>query len=491
MGMKGIGNALLIGGALVASVLAPMKSPDDSPIKGAYEDLGALASPVREAYEAMKDIHDQKEENEETSETLSSENDEKVGAPPDPPEGKDGLATYVQEEADHLNSSDEEADPNFDIEDPGIVREDAYVDDTASAEDDGRESQEQMENEGEQEADNVDDEYFREDEYMEEVSASEIHYLLENEPDETLREPLEDQENANGDYYPDEWGYRELKEGDILYQLARPEGTNSKYYTDEETVGHCRDEEGNVDLDKLKEVLQIKDENNEKTQLNKYELQQDMRVPGATCDANYWNGEGSGNQYYLDLGDRDKDEVLKSVIDGEPDADSIDPNGVVREDAHMDAPPPFAEDVQKDEQLGADGNAEIENKDGEYFPEDGYMDVSDASGNPEIGEPNAPDIPEVDVPETPDMPQVEEFDGPDIPEMDVPDTLDIPEMDVPDAPDIPEMEEFDAPDIPEMDVPDAPEIPEMDVPDAPEMPDIDIPDGLDFGGIDTGGDDIM
>ena len=43
MGMKGIGSAFIVGGALIASFLSPMNSPENSPIKGAYEDLGAEA----------------------------------------------------------------------------------------------------------------------------------------------------------------------------------------------------------------------------------------------------------------------------------------------------------------------------------------------------------------------------------------------------------------------------------------------------------------
>jgi hypothetical protein len=55
MGMKDIGSAFIVGGALIASFLSPMNSPENSPIKGAYEDLGALGDQVIEVYEAVKD----------------------------------------------------------------------------------------------------------------------------------------------------------------------------------------------------------------------------------------------------------------------------------------------------------------------------------------------------------------------------------------------------------------------------------------------------
>lgn len=72
--------------------------------------------------------------------------------------------------------------------------------------------------------------------------------------------PFANQEDTEGKLYPDAWGSERLQNGKIVYQLSNGGNTPSSYFTDEETVDSCRDPEtGKVDLNALKDKLQIED----------------------------------------------------------------------------------------------------------------------------------------------------------------------------------------------------------------------------------------
>ena len=146
------------------------------------------------------------------------------------------------------------------------------------------------------------------------ISAENLAYLDENEPDEDLRKHINSLEDEilisaideSGEkkavgvgYFLDALGNKHLKKGDVIYQLSRPSGTDSPYFTDKKTVDMCRGKDGEVDLEKLKKVLQIEDKDNSKTLLTEYTLTEDVRLSGGQCVVNFKHGDGSGNQYVL------------------------------------------------------------------------------------------------------------------------------------------------------------------------------------------------
>jgi len=164
----------------------------------------------------------------------------------------------------------------------------------------------------------------RESENSLDISAAELAYLNENEPDEALRKRINDLEDrilpdppedrskkTEIGYYLDALGNRNLKKGDVLYQLSRPSGTDSPYFTDKKTVDMCRGKDGTVDLDKLKKALQIEDKDNSKTLLTEYVLTEDAHFVGGRCEVNFKYGEGSGNQYILDTNGGKATQLLK------------------------------------------------------------------------------------------------------------------------------------------------------------------------------------
>ena len=161
------------------------------------------------------------------------------------------------------------------------------------------------------------------------ISAENLAYLDENEPNEDLRNHinrLEDEilitatdetgkKKAVGvGYFLDALGNKELKKGDVIYQLSRPSGTDSPYFTDKKTVDMCRGKDGKVDLDKLKKVLQIEDKDNSKTLLIEYTLTEDVCFSGGQCEVNFKYGEGSGNQYVLVADSAEATQELKARI---------------------------------------------------------------------------------------------------------------------------------------------------------------------------------
>lgn len=91
------------------------------------------------------------------------------------------------------------------------------------------------------------------------LSEEDLKYLDENTPSteglrivppgekqEDFLRPLGNQEDMRGEYHPDGWtNPKELKDGDIYYQLVPGVGNGEKiyssYFTDKETIDSCRD----------------------------------------------------------------------------------------------------------------------------------------------------------------------------------------------------------------------------------------------------------
>ena len=108
------------------------------------------------------------------------------------------------------------------------------------------------------------------------LDMEEIKYLDENTPvdaaldeidgfggkvEEDYRHPLGNQEDSKGFNHPDKWSNpRDLMEGEKYYQLepvfSDGSKTKSSYFTDQETVDSCRDENGTICLSKLMQKLQ-------------------------------------------------------------------------------------------------------------------------------------------------------------------------------------------------------------------------------------------
>ncbi len=106
------------------------------------------------------------------------------------------------------------------------------------------------------------------------LSEEDLKYLDKNTPSteglrivppgekqEDFLRPLGNQEDMRGEYHPDGWtNPKELKDGDIYYQLVPGVGNGEKiyssYFTDKETIDSCRDNDGNIVLSSLMQKLQ-------------------------------------------------------------------------------------------------------------------------------------------------------------------------------------------------------------------------------------------
>ena len=122
--------------------------------------------------------------------------------------------------------------------------------------------------------------------YESAITQDELDEMDENTPDtqglvraggdtleEGYKQPASDQENSNQRYFPDPWKNPEkLKEGETYYQVAvAGKETKSSYFTDLETVNACREKDGNVNLSKLFQKLQINPGEGNDFELTKYE----------------------------------------------------------------------------------------------------------------------------------------------------------------------------------------------------------------------------
>lgn len=90
--------------------------------------------------------------------------------------------------------------------------------------------------------------------------------------DENWRHAHSNQENRGSSINPDSWtNPRQLKNGEKFYQL-RPSGENraSDYFTDARTVDKCRNKNGEVDVAKLLDALQLDPQDNKDWTLREY-----------------------------------------------------------------------------------------------------------------------------------------------------------------------------------------------------------------------------
>lgn len=108
------------------------------------------------------------------------------------------------------------------------------------------------------------------------IDDEELRYLDENTPavesltrveegqtHEDYRHPLGNQEDSRGLVNPDAWSDpRDIRDGEELYQISPvfSDGsteTKSSYFTDQKTIDSCRSKDGQIDLSKLLEKLQV------------------------------------------------------------------------------------------------------------------------------------------------------------------------------------------------------------------------------------------
>ena len=109
--MRGLGNALLIGGMLIASFISPMNSEDHHVIKGQYEDLGDIGDAIVDVIDSYNETRKKKEENEEIGDD-SPENINKStsGEPPENIDSDDlhkKIEEYVDSEIERIRNEEE------------------------------------------------------------------------------------------------------------------------------------------------------------------------------------------------------------------------------------------------------------------------------------------------------------------------------------------------------------------------------------------------
>lgn len=68
--------------------------------------------------------------------------------------------------------------------------------------------------------------------------------------------PLSNQEDSNGIYYPDSWKKTSIQDGDLIFQLSSNGNTFSSYFTDSKTINSCI-HNGNLNFQELREKLQV------------------------------------------------------------------------------------------------------------------------------------------------------------------------------------------------------------------------------------------
>lgn len=98
---------------------------------------------------------------------------------------------------------------------------------------------------------------------------------MESQIVEDRTNPWSDQENSRGSFYPDAYSNpRELQRGESYYQL-RPVNAkyDSPYMTDKETVDACRNENGDIDVGRLLQKLQVKPSSVREYTLSQYVYQ--------------------------------------------------------------------------------------------------------------------------------------------------------------------------------------------------------------------------
>lgn len=119
--------------------------------------------------------------------------------------------------------------------------------------------------------------------------------------------PFENQENPGriedgvSLFRPDTWAETELIKGISIYQISTKDGTKSCYFTDQATIDACVDyDTGEMDLDRLKSMLQIYDTDRSKILVSKYLVTQEgIRAAIGVSYENSQYGIGGGTQYFI------------------------------------------------------------------------------------------------------------------------------------------------------------------------------------------------
>lgn len=70
--------------------------------------------------------------------------------------------------------------------------------------------------------------------------------------------PLSNQEDSNGKYYPDSWKKTQINDGELLFQLSSDGKTFSSYFTNSKTINSCI-HSGKLNFQELREKLQVVD----------------------------------------------------------------------------------------------------------------------------------------------------------------------------------------------------------------------------------------
>ena len=146
--------------------------------------------------------------------------------------------------------------------------------------------------------------------------------------------PFENQENpgrfedGSSLFRPDAWGETELVKGLDLYQISSQDGTKSCYFTDEDTIDACTDiDTGELDVDKLKSILQIFDADGSKITVSKYTVEEEgIKAAIGVSSENPEYGMGGGTQYFIPHANEYKESgVLSSAdfSDKEKDTDGV------------------------------------------------------------------------------------------------------------------------------------------------------------------------
>lgn len=123
--------------------------------------------------------------------------------------------------------------------------------------------------------------------------------------------PFASQQDSNGEFVSEGFKVGNIENGTILYQLGK-ENSSGEWFTDSATVDSCRDPNtGKVDIPKLKEKLQIKDDDNEKNTLRVFRVDSPDGIKAAEGFAleNRQYGAGGGRQFFVSPSHRNLSEI--------------------------------------------------------------------------------------------------------------------------------------------------------------------------------------
>ena len=125
--------------------------------------------------------------------------------------------------------------------------------------------------------------------------------------------PLASQQDSDGEFISEGFKVGNVEGGTVLYQLGKQDSAG-EWFTDYATVDSCRDPNtGKVDLSKLKEKLQIKDDKNEKNTLRAFKVDSPggIKVAEGYALENQQYGSGGGRQIFISPTHR----ILSEIMD--------------------------------------------------------------------------------------------------------------------------------------------------------------------------------